>query len=194
MSSGQTFINILKFAVSLTLNTTIKYFLHKTLWLMIMYYQTKFGSKRISSSKDTEEIILIIWALTMTLILKTATQSFCTALRLIMIHHNTKFGNKMLGDLENIIWTNTEILTLHCDLDLECSYPVFFSIWHSGMWWCIIRSNLFAKESPFHKTQKKEPCFNHMSPCCDLDPEDGKQFCFLHNSLAHDAASQYQVW
>ena len=48
ISSGQTFIDILKF-------------LHKRLWLMIMYYQTKFSSKRISSSTDTKEIV-IIWS------------------------------------------------------------------------------------------------------------------------------------
>ena len=42
-----------------------------------------------------------------------------------VMHHNTKFGNKMLGSLENIIWTNINILTPHCDLELECSYPIF---------------------------------------------------------------------
>ena len=42
------------------------------------------------------------------------------------MHLNTKFGSKMLGSVEDIIWTNTDILTLHCDLDLECSDPCFF--------------------------------------------------------------------
>ena len=41
------------------------------------------------------------------------------------MHHNTKFGNKMLGGLEDIIWTNIKILTLRCDLDPECSNPTF---------------------------------------------------------------------
>ncbi|WP_419609327.1 hypothetical protein [Thiolapillus sp.] len=40
-------------------------------------------------------------------------------LQLIMMHHNTEFGNKMFGGLENIIWINIDILTLRCDLDLE---------------------------------------------------------------------------
>ena len=46
----------------LTLNTAI-HFLHKkkNLWFILMYYQTKFGSKRISSSKDTVEIV-IFWS------------------------------------------------------------------------------------------------------------------------------------
>ena len=79
ISSGQTFINILNFAITLTLNTIIQ-FLHKTFWLMIMHYQTKFGSKRISSSEDIAEChILILWALAVTFTLKIAYQSLaCT--------------------------------------------------------------------------------------------------------------------
>ena len=37
----------------------------------------------------------------------------------MMMHHNTKFGNKMLGGSEGIIWTYTDILTLCCDLDVR---------------------------------------------------------------------------
>ena len=37
------------FAMILTLNKAIQ-FVHETLWLIVMYYQTKFGSKRVSSS------------------------------------------------------------------------------------------------------------------------------------------------
>ena len=55
ISSRQIFIDVLKFAVTLTLNTAIQ-FLQKTLWLMIMYHQAKFGSKRISSSEDIHSI------------------------------------------------------------------------------------------------------------------------------------------
>ena len=32
-----------------------------------------------------------------------------------MMHHSTKFGNTMFGGLEDIILTNIDILTLHCD-------------------------------------------------------------------------------
>ena len=59
----------------------------------------------------------------------------------MMMHHNTKFLNKMFVGLEHIIWRNTDILTL----------------------------------------------------CCDLDLENSKQ-TFLLETLAHDDASQYQVW
>ena len=35
--------------------------------------------------------------------------------------------------------------------------------------------------------------FDYISPKCDLDLEDSKPI-FLHDILAHDDASQYQVW
>ena len=44
----------------------------------------------------------------------------------MMMHHNTEFGSKMFCGLENIIWINIDILTLCCDLDLECNNPFFF--------------------------------------------------------------------
>ena len=31
----------------------------------------------------------------------------------------------MFGGLEDIVWTNIDILTPHCDLDLECRNPFF---------------------------------------------------------------------
>ena len=44
------------FAVTLTLNTAIQ-FLHKTLWLTIMYHQTKFCSKRTSNSEIQQKLL-----------------------------------------------------------------------------------------------------------------------------------------
>ena len=67
--------------------------------------------------------MLIIRALAMTSTLKIANDLFCMTLQLIMMHHNTEFGNKIFGGLENIIWINIDILTLRCDLD--CNNPIF---------------------------------------------------------------------
>ena len=95
---------------------------------MIMYYQTKLCSKKISNLEDTVQNshILIIRALAVTLTLKIANDFFFfMTLQLIMMHHNTEFGNKMFGSLENIIWINIDILTLRCDLDLEGNNPLF---------------------------------------------------------------------
>ena len=70
----------------------------------------------------------------MILTLKIANQSFWLTPLLIMMHHNTKFGNKMFGGWGDIIWTNTAILTLHCDLDPKCSNPFF----HKTLWLMMI--------------------------------------------------------
>ena len=42
-----------------------------------------------------------------------------------MMHHNTKFGNKMLGGLEDVIWTNINILTLCVTLTLNAVIQLF---------------------------------------------------------------------
>ena len=104
---------------------------------MIMYYQTKFGCKRISSSKYTLEIVIffIIPAFAMTLTFKIVNQSFCMTLWLIRIHQNTKCGNKMYSALADILWTNINTLTLRCDPDLECSNKHFhMTLWHLMMY------------------------------------------------------------
>ena len=91
---------------------------------MIMNHKIKFGSKlsysdHMSPCCDHD--------------LENSKQIFLhNALRLMMIHHNTKFGNKMLGSLEDIICKNNDSLTLCFDLDLECSNPIFFTR-HTGL-------------------------------------------------------------
>ena len=55
----QTSIDILNLGVSLTLKTATK-FSHTTLWLIMMYYQTKFGCKGISSLEDRVDAI-VVW-------------------------------------------------------------------------------------------------------------------------------------
>ena len=131
-----------------TMKTAVQ-FHHKTHWLMIMYYQTKFDNKRISSSEDIVETVMIIWILDVTLTLRMANQPFCMTLWLMMMHHNTKFGNKMFVSLEDIIWTNTDILTFTLTLTLRAVIQFFKR--HSGLWWCIIRPSFVAKESTVQK-------------------------------------------
>ena len=41
------------------------------------------------------------------------------------MHPITKFGYKIFGCLEAIIWTNINILALRCDFNPECSHPFF---------------------------------------------------------------------
>ena len=120
------------FAVTLTLNAVIIFlsfffFLYKTppaydavlsnqVWLQIDQQFRKY-------SRNSH--ILIILALPVTMTLKTVNQFFCMTLWLMMLHHHTKFGNKIFRTSEDIIRTFIDMLNLHCDLDPECSDPIF---------------------------------------------------------------------
>ena len=53
-------LTILTFAVTLTLNAVIQFF-RRTLWLIMLYYHTKFGCKRTSNLEDIIEIVLFWW-------------------------------------------------------------------------------------------------------------------------------------
>ena len=92
---------------------------------MIMYYKTKFGSKRLSSSEDVVELLYFDhMSLCCDLDLKNRKPIFLHALKFMTMHHNIKFGNKMFGGLEAMVWANIDIWTLYCDLDLERSNTV----------------------------------------------------------------------
>ena len=104
-SSGQTFSDILKLRCHLDLECSNPIFFHRTLRLMMSYYQTKFGCKRTNSLEDIvkNSHILSISALTVTLTLQMVNHFFRMTHCLIIIHLHTKFGKKWLsgsGDTE----------------------------------------------------------------------------------------------
>ena len=88
---------------------------------------------------------------------------------LMLMHHHTKFGNKMFCSLENTIWTNTDILTLHCNLDLKCNNPFLNKTLWLMMMYHQTRFNCQGIKS---SEDTVESYFDHMSPCSDLDLED----------------------
>ena len=104
-------------------NTAIQSF-YKTIQLMMMWHQTKFSCKRISSSENIlKSHILNILSFTVTLTLKTANQSFWKIIWLMMIHHHTKFGSKRFCNSEDI-WTNIHyILKFAITLTLNTTIP-----------------------------------------------------------------------
>ena len=65
----------------------------------------------------------------MILTLEAANQPFHLTLWLIIMHHNTKFGDKWFSGSEDIVWTNAvnDILKFHCNPDLENSNPFTIS-------------------------------------------------------------------
>ena len=104
----------------------------------------------------------------------------------MMMHHNMKFGNQMFGGLDDIVWTNIEILTLWCDLECECSHPILLiKLWlmmmyHQTMFGCrwinssvditdrvIFRSYKLDLEN---RRKKKIPARNAGSWCCITIP------------------------
>ena len=73
-------------AMTMIFNGVILFIFHNALLLMMMYHQTKFGCQRISASEDTiDKVMLIIWALTVTLTSKIASVYFCKTLRLMTL-------------------------------------------------------------------------------------------------------------
>ena len=53
--------------------------------------------------------------------LEDSIQIFCMTLRLMLIHHHTKVGSKMILSGQ----TFNDILNLRCYLNLESNYPLF---------------------------------------------------------------------
>ena len=56
--SGQIFINISNLHCDLDLEHSHQVFFCRAVWLMMLYYQTKFGCKRTSGLEDIVEIVL----------------------------------------------------------------------------------------------------------------------------------------
>ena len=111
----------------------------------------------------------------MTLTLKIASQSFCMTLRPIMMHHNTMFGIKMFDGLEDIIRTNSNVLTFAVPLTLNAVIHFF----HRTL--CLIMIYHQTKDGyrGINSSENKfESYSDHISPCCDVDFENSKLiFC-----------------
>ena len=157
ISSGQTFTDILNFAETLTLNAELAFF-NRTLWLMMLYHQTKFGCKLTSSLEDTSEIVIfwlhkpLLWPW-----LWTHWTNFsawysglwcCTTIPGLVTKCSVvqKISSRQ---------TFTDILNLHCDLDLESSNP-HFSTGHSSLRCGTIKPSPVANWPAVQKIQQKK--------------------------------------
>ena len=127
ISSGQHSPTFLTFTVALTLNAVDPFF-HRTLWLMRLYYQTKSGCKWSSTLEDIVEIV-IFWLYKPALWLShwTLWTSFSArhtglwcCITIPGLVTKCSVGQKISSGQ-----AFTNIINLHCDLDLECSNPMF---------------------------------------------------------------------
>ena len=72
---------------------------------MMLYYQTKFGCKRTSSLEDTTYFDYISFHCDLD-IEHSEPFFFCMTLWLMVLHNNTRFGDKMFCGSEDIVWEN----------------------------------------------------------------------------------------
>ena len=115
------------FALTLTLNAVIPFF-HRTLQLKMLYYQTKFGCKPNSSLEDTTEIVIFWlykpslwpWRWTQWTNFSAWHSGFWCCINIPGLATKCSVVHKILSGQ-----TFTNILNLHCDLDLERSNPIF---------------------------------------------------------------------
>ena len=127
ISSGQTFTDILNLAVTLTLNAVIPFF-NRTLWLMILYYKTKFGCKLTCSLEDTTEIVIfwlykpLLWPGHWTQWTNSSAwhSGLWCCITIQGLVTKCSVVQKILSRK-----TFTDILNLHCDLVLKCSNALF---------------------------------------------------------------------
>ena len=115
------------FVATLTLNAVIPVF-NRTLWLMILYYQTEFGCKPTSSLEDTTEIVIFwlympsLWPwhwIQWTNLFARHPDLWCCITVLGLVTKCSVVQKISSGQIFN------DILNLHCDLDFERSNPVF---------------------------------------------------------------------
>ena len=101
-----------------------------------------------------------------------------------MMHHNTKFGNKIFGGVEGIIWTNTDILTLRCDLDKNAVIHFFPQ---DTLVYDDVSSDqvCLPRNQQFRKYNRKSHTLIIWALTVTLTLKIANLFSFLHDTLAH---------
>ena len=133
-----------------------------------MYYQAKFGGKRISSWKDTVDIVIFV--------------------SYELLHNDLsqyKVWKQNDCDLEDNIWTNINILTFTVTLTLN-------AVIHFSSQDILAYDDVSSDEVwlPWNQNIVE----SHMSPRCDLHLEESNNNKIPHDTLAHDASAPYHIW
>ena len=164
----------------------------------MMYQPIKCGCKKISSAEDmvdlsTETVILGYMSLTMTPNFKTANQSSCITLWLMMMHHHAKLVTKVqqLRRCQSSRWTFPGILNLfYFDLDHNRAIQSFHKTIQLMM--MCHQTKFSCKRISSSEDILVSHYLDYMFLKCDLDLENSKQI-FLENNLAHNDAPPNQV-
>ena len=125
----------------------------------------------------------------MTLTLKSAHQSFCMTLWLMMMHQYTKSGLKRFTGSDDICQTN---IHRHFEPPLwpwPWTQQSNFLTRYSSLWWQTIKLSLVAKRSAVQKIQQKQSYSDHTSLYHDLEVSTP---IFVHDTHAHGDASKQQ--
>ena len=103
----------------------------------------------------------------------------------MMLHHHTKFGNKMFCGSEDNIQTNIhDILNLRCDLHLERSNPIFAQ--DTPVSNAVLTKQVWLQtDQQFGRYSRKRSYFDYISPSCDPGIEDSEPI-FLRDTSSHD--------
>ena len=113
--------------MTLTLNAVIPFF-HRTLLLMMLYYQTKYGCKPTSSLEDTTEIVIFWlhkpllwpWYWTQWTTFSALHSGLWCCITIPHLVTKCSVVQKIVSGQ-----TFTDILNHYCDHDLERSHPIF---------------------------------------------------------------------
>ena len=137
---------------------------------LIRYYQTKFDNKRISSSEDIVERVIVDHMIhCCDLGLKTAKNFF---LHDTLAHDATsqyQVWQQNVCWFRSIIWTNIDIGPFAVTLTLIAVIQFFTE--HSGLWCCITTPSLVTKCSVVQKISSRQTFTDILNLCCDLDLE-----------------------
>ena len=146
------------------------------------------------AQKEGRRTLLIIWALAVTFSVKTANQSSCITLWIMMMHHHFKFDYKRFSSWGDIVQINS-----HCN-----SEPFLWPCpWQQQNNPIISEDNPVYDDVPsievsLQKNQQfergiKEYYFDYTILHCGFDLKDSKPI-FSKDTLDRDNASSYQVW
>ena len=170
-----------------------------TLWLMMLHHHTKFGNKMFCNSEDNYHLdkhSLTFWTFTVTFTLNAVIQFFSQDMLAyddissdqIRLQRNQQLKKYSRKSHILIIWALAVTLTLKIATATTKSF-----LWHSGSWCCITIPNFVTKCSVIQKISSGQTFTDILNLHCDLDLEHSNPI-FQKDIPAYNAVLPNQVW